>query len=254
VTPLSAVIITLNAERHLDRVLAALDGICSEIVILDSGSTDSTRAIAERHGARFSVQAFAGYGEQKRAAVALATHDWVLALDADEILDEQARTGLRAATFADPLICWRLRRRNHVGGREIRHGHWSPDWCLRVFHRHEHNFSADAVHEAVHPSGRVRTLPGSILHYGYDDLADIIRMKYHRMKAANYRSRGRRAGTLLLAFRAWWAFTHSFVLKRGFLDGPAGVTVALSAALNATMGLALASWDTPETTWTNPPR
>ncbi len=242
-TPISAVIITLNAERHLERVLAALAGICSEIVILDSGSTDGTRAIAERHGARFSVQAFAGFGAQKRAAVALATNDWVLALDADEILDEQARTGLRALELADPTICWRIRRRNHVGGREIRHGHWSPDWCLRLFHRQHHNFSTAAVHEAVHPTAAVKTLPGSILHYGYADLVDIFRLRYHRMKADGYLERGRRAGSMTLVLRGAWAFFHSYIIRRGFLDGQAGVIVAISAALNATLGLAQASWD-----------
>lgn len=241
-TPLSAVIITLNAERHLERVLTALAGVCSEIVILDSGSTDGTRAIAERHGARFSVQAFAGYGAQKRAAVALAKHDWVLALDADEILDEQARTGLRAAEFTDPKTCWRIRRRNHVGSREIRYGHWSPDWCLRLFQRHQHNFSTAAVHEAVHPTGAVKTLPGSILHYGYDDLVDIFRMKYHRIKAAGYRERGRRTSSSVLVVRGAWAFFHGYVLRRGFLDGQAGVVIAISATMNATLGLAQASW------------
>ncbi len=244
-TPLSAVIITLNAERHLEQVLTALAGICREIVILDSGSTDSTQAIAERHGARFATRAFSGYGSQKRAAVALASHDWILALDADEVLDEEAQAGLRALVASDVTACWRIRRRNHVGNREIRYGHWSPDWCLRLFNRTTHDFSADEVHEAVHPMGPVQTLPGSILHFGYTDLADIIRMKYHRMKADTYRQRGRRAGTATLACRAGWAFTHSFLLKRGFLDGPAGVVVALSASLNATLGLALSSWEDP---------
>ena len=243
-TPISAVIITLNAERHLDRVLTSLSGVCAEILILDSGSTDATRAIAERHGARFIVHPFDTYGAQKRRAVALADYDWILSLDADEVLDDQARDSLRAVLITGPRDCWRLRRRNHVGGREIHYGHWSPDWCLRLFNRTVHTFSDEPVHEAVHPTGPVNTLPGSIMHYGYEDLADIIRAKYHRLKAASFRQRGRRASSLALLFRAWWAFTRSYVLKRGFLDGQAGVVVALSAAVNAVMGLAIASWDT----------
>lgn len=241
-TPISAVIITLDAERHLDQVLASLRGVCAEIVVLDSGSTDATQAIAERHGARFQVQPFTGYGEQKLAAMTLASHDWILSLDADEVLDETARTALRSVRLEDAQACWRIRRRNHVGQREIRYGHWSPDWCIRLFNRTHHQFSVDAVHEAVHPRGALHTLAGSLLHFGYIDLADIIRLKYHRLKGEAYRTKGRRAGTLALAFRAAWAFTHSLVLKRGFLDGQAGVVVALSAAVNATMGLAIASW------------
>ena len=233
---ISAVLITLNAEQHLDRVLSALGG-CAEIVILDSGSTDGTRAIAERHGARFEVHPFDGYGPQKRRAVALARHDWVLSVDADEVLEADL-TGL---DLSNPARCFRIRRRNHVGSHEIRHGHWNPDWCVRLFNRTVHTFSEDAVHESVRPTGPVATLPGSLLHYGYADLGDIIRMKYHRMKAERYRAEGRRASGPLLAARALAAFGRSYVLKSGWRDGPAGVCVALSAAVNATFGLALAS-------------
>ena len=242
---LSVVLITLNAERYLDQVLGAVRGTCAEIVVLDSGSTDRTREIAERHGARFSVQPFLGYGPQKRRAVELASHDWILSLDADEVLDATATAGLRQIAFGDPAVCWRILRRNHVGGREIRYGHWSPDWCVRLFNRTRHTFSDDAVHEAIHPTGAVQTLPGSLLHYGYDDLADIIRGKYHRLKGAAYRARGRRASSAALVLRAGLAFLRSYVLKRGFLDGQAGVAVALSASVNAVMGLAIASWDPP---------
>ena len=244
-TPISAVIITLNAERYLDRVLTSLLGVCAEIVVLDSGSTDGTRAIAERHGVRFAVQPFTGYGAQKRSAVALAKHDWILSLDADEVLDAQARDSLRSVLITGPRTCWRIRRRNHVGEREIRHGHWTPDWCLRLFNRTVHTFSGDAVHEAVRPTGPVLTLPGSLLHYGYSDLSDVIRLKYHRLKAESYRAKGRRAGSATLVLRAGWAFVHSYVIKRGLLDGQAGVVVALSASLNAVLGLAQASWLQP---------
>jgi glycosyltransferase involved in cell wall biosynthesis len=242
---LSVVVITLNAERYLDRVLTAVRGCCAEIVVLDSGSTDRTREIAERHGARFFVQPFAGYGPQKRAAVALATHDWILSLDADEVLDATAATAVRELKLSDPAVCWRLLRRNHVGGREIRYGHWSPDWCVRLFNRTQHNFSDDTVHEAIHPRGPLLSVSGSLLHFGYDDLADIIRGKYHRMKGAAYRARGRRASSPMLVLRAGLAFFRSYVLKRGFLDGQAGVAVALSASVNAVMGLAIASWQAP---------
>lgn len=241
-TPISAVVITLNAEQYLDRVLASLSGVCAEIVVLDSGSTDATQSIAERHGAHFSVHPFDGYGAQKRRAVALASNDWILSIDADEILDDPARDGLRNLLITGPRSCWRIRRRNHVGGQEICHGHWTPDWCLRLFNRTVHTFSDDAVHEAVRPTGPVLTLPGCLLHFGYSDLCDIIRLKYHRLKATAYHAKGRRANSATLVIRAAWAFFHSYVLKQGFRDRQAGVVVALSAALNAVLGLAQASY------------
>jgi glycosyltransferase involved in cell wall biosynthesis len=244
-TAFSIVLITLNAEAHLDRVLTAVHGLSDDVVVLDSGSTDATRSIVERHQARFEHHAFDGFGTQKRRAVDRAKHDWVLCLDADEVLDDVAHTALASITLDDTTACWRIRRRNHVGTTEIKYGHWTPDWCVRLFHRGAHQYSTDAVHESVRPTGPLHTLPGSILHYSYSDLADIIRAKYHRMKALSYRARGRRSSSLGLLVRAWWAFTRCYVFKRGFLDGQAGVIVALSAAINATMGLALAAQNTP---------
>lgn len=240
--PISAVLITKNAEEHLDQVLGALY-CCDEIVILDSGSTDRTREIAVEHGASWFERPFDGYGPQKRHAIVRAGFDWVLAVDADEVLDQEAATAVAAIDWErqDPSLCWRVRRRPFVGGREIRHGHWNPDWVVRLFHRRHHDFSVDPIHESVTPTGEVRTLPGSLLHFSYRSLGEVFRMDYHRMKAERYRDRRRRVSGPTLAVRATWAFCYSYLVRRGFLDGPAGVVVALAGAVNAVMGLALAS-------------
>lgn len=239
--PVSAVLITRDAAEYLDRVLSALR-CCSEIVVLDSGSCDRTREIAREHGASWFERAFDGYGSQKRHAVVRARFDWILSVDADEVLDDEAGAALAAIDWQreDPSQCWRIRRRPFVGNREIRFGHWNPDWVVRLFHRSHHDFSTAAIHESVAPTGVVRTLPGSLAHYSYRDLGEVIRMDYHRLKAEGYRSQGRRAGGPALAVRATWAFCYSYLIRRGFLDGPAGVVVALAGAVNAVMGLALA--------------
>jgi glycosyltransferase involved in cell wall biosynthesis len=241
-TPLSAVLITRNAEEYLDRVLGALR-FCGEIVVLDSGSTDRTRDIALEHGASWYERLFDGYGPQKRHAVVRADYDWILSIDADEVLDDEAGAAVTAIDWdrQDPSLCWRLRRRPFVGRREIRFSHWNPDWVVRLFHRGHHDFSSAPIHESVMPTGAVRTLPGSLIHYSYRDLGEIIRMDYHRLKAQRYRDQGCRAGGPELAARATWAFFYSYVVRRGFLDGPAGVVVALAGAVNAVMGLAMAS-------------
>ena len=214
---ISAVVITRDSEEHLDRVLGALD-ICDEIVILDSGSNDRTREIADRHGASWFERPFDGYGSQKRHAVVRARHDWILAVDADEVLDEPGRAALEAIDWErqDPSECWRIRRRPFIGRREIRHGHWNPDWVVRVFNRRHNDFSVAAVHESVHPTGTVRTLPGSLAHHSYRDLGEIIRTDYHRAKAASYRAAGRRANGPVLAARAMWAFFWSYAIRRGW--------------------------------------
>jgi glycosyltransferase involved in cell wall biosynthesis len=246
----SAVLITLDAERHLERVLAALETCCSEIVILDSGSGDRTRKIAEGFGARWFESRFDGYGPQKKRAVALARHDWVLSIDADEILDRSAQRAIRAIRWdsEDPRRCWRIRRRPHIGSREIRHGHWAPDHVVRLFHRRHHDFDESVVHEAVRPGEPAATLPGSILHYSYGDAAEVFHTEYHRLKAGVFRRTGRRASGPVLALRAAAAFLSSYLLRRGFLDGRDGVVIALAAAVNAVVGLALASEDDPQST------
>lgn len=240
--PVSAVLITLDAERHLDAVLAAA-AACDEIVVLDSGSVDRTRAIAAAHGARWHEHPFDGFGPQKNRAVALARHDRILSLDADEVLDATARTAFEGVGWAaaDPRACWRLRRRNFIGDHEIRHGHWGRDRVVRLFDRRFHGFTDVPVHESVMPSGPVYDLPGSLRHYSYSDAAALFRPGYHRRKAGRYRDRGRRASAPVLVARAGWAFVSGYLLRRGFLDGRLGVVVALASAVNAVVGLAMAS-------------
>jgi len=240
--PLSAVLITLDAERHLERVLASV-AFCEQILVLDSGSTDKTLEIARAFGATIHTQAFLGFGPQKQRAVDLASHDWVLVVDADEVLDGEARRAIEALDFSDPTRAWRIRRRSFVAEREVRYGVWSPDLSLRLFHRAHARFNDLPVHESVVADGPVLELPGSIAHYSFRDLADVFaRMgSYSRAKAALYRAKGRRAGPLRLIARMLWGFLRSYVFKRGFLDGNAGVVVALSLAVDSVVAMALAS-------------
>ncbi len=234
-------LITRDAQEHLDRVLTAAAACCDEIVVLDSGSRDETEAIARAHGARFHVRDFDGYGPQKRAAVALARNDWILALDADEVLDDTAVAAVRALQLPDrAAACWYLRRRTFIAEREVRHGLWRNDRVLRLFDRRQTDFTADYVHESVPPVGRSAVLPGRLLHYSFPDLAAVFSQRYMRLKAQRYRARGRRAGPVLLLLRAWWAFVRSYVLRRGFLDGGYGVAIALHAATDAVVALAMA--------------
>ena len=242
VQPISAVLITLNAERHLAPVLAALAG-CDELVVLDSGSTDATRDIALAHNASVSVRPFDGYGSQKRAAVAMARNDWVLLIDADEIIDVTLSSALTSVDLSDPHCAYRLHRRNFVGAQEIRHGIFGNEWVVRLFNRTTANISSDVVHESVRGAGRIRDLPGSMLHASFFDGAELFaRMaKYASAKAATCRASGRRASALVLLLRAAWAFFRCYVVKGGFLDGRLGVLVALSTTCDAVVGLAMAS-------------
>jgi len=238
--PISAVVITKNAERYLAAVLAAAD-FCAERMVLDSGSTDGTIATARAAGARVEHQGFLGYGPQKRRAVELARHDWILSLDADEVLDDEARLAVRAAVLDDPAACYALRRRTFVGRREVRHGPWRDDRVLRLFHRHTASFKPLRVHEEVESQRPPILLAGSILHYSYDSCSDVIArsLRYAPLKAEIMRGKKQRTSPLTMPLRGLNAFAKSYVLRGGWRDGAAGFVVALSRVIDSTLPRAI---------------
>lgn len=238
--PISAVIITRDAERHLADVLAACSG-CAERLVLDSGSTDGTERIVRAAGGRFERQEFLGYGPQKRRAVELARHDWILSLDADEILDDAAREAIAGVDLSDPAACWSLRRRTFIGRREIHHGPWAGERVLRLFNRRTACVKPLPVHEEVESARPPLPLAGSILHYGYADLADVLRrpLRYAPLKAEVIRRKGQRVAAWSLPVRGGAAFLRSYVARSGWRDGVAGFVIALSRVLDSTLPRAL---------------
>ena len=238
--PISAVVITKNAERHLAAVLASV-AFCAERLVLDSGSTDGTIGIARAAGARVEHQEFLGYGPQKRRAVDLARHDWILSLDADEVLDDEAQRAVGAATLGDPAACYALRRRTFVGRREIRHGPWSDDRVLRLFNRRTASFKPLPVHEAVEAARPPILLPGSILHYSYASCGDVLArsLRYAPLKAEVMRDKRQRTSLLTMPLRGLTAFVNNYVLRGGWRDGGAGFIVALSRVIDSTLPRAM---------------
>jgi glycosyltransferase involved in cell wall biosynthesis len=147
--PISCVVITRDAADRLAATLGSA-AACGERLVVDSGSTDATVAIARNLGARVEHQPFLGFGPQKRRAVELAAHDWILSLDADEELDTEAVRGLVTLDLSDPERCWAWRRRTFIGGRELRHGPWGHERVLRLFNRTRSGFTAHRVHELAY--------------------------------------------------------------------------------------------------------
>lgn len=246
--PISAVIITRDAARHLAAVLEAVD-FCGERLVLDSGSTDETVAIARAAGCRVEHQEFLGYGPQKCRAVALAAHDWILAIDADELLDAEARAAIQGLDLTDPRGCWTVRRRTFIGSHEVRHGAWANDRVLRLFNRTTAAFKPLPVHEEVESAVPPALLPGSLLHYSYADAAAVLArsIRYAPLKASIMRAKGQRTSGWRLPFRGLAAFASSYLLRGGWRDGAAGFIVALSRVIDSTLPRALVLLDEPDT-------
>ena len=238
--PISAVIITRNAGSRITEVLRGVE-MCAERLVLDSGSTDDTVALARDAGARVEHQPFLGYGLQKRRAVELAAHDWILSLDADEVLDGEAQAACSRLDLSDPAACWAFCRRTFVGRREVRHGIWQDERVLRLFNRTTAAFKEIAVHEEVESQRPPRMLAGSILHYSFVDCRDVLArsLRYAPLKADILRSKGERAGVWTLPVRGLAAFVKSYVLRSGWRDGAIGFVVAIGRVIDSTLPRAL---------------
>lgn len=242
--PLSAVIIARDAGPRFAAVLASV-GLCREVLVVDSGSGDGTIELARAAGARVEHQPFLGYGPQKRRAVALAAHDWILSIDSDEVLDAEAQAACRCLDLSDPAACWEIRRRTFVGNREVRHGAWRDERVLRIFNRTTADFKDLPVHEEVAAARSPRLLAGSLLHYSFADPIAVLErsLRYARLKAGIMRGRGESPGPWPLPARAVAAFLKSYVLRSGWRDGGIGFVVALSRAIDSTIPRVLLTED-----------
>ncbi len=227
---LGVALITKNAERHLRHCLNAVR-FADDIVVLDSGSTDATVAIARECGARVEIDTdWQGFGVQKNRAIARLQTDWILLIDADEVVSDGLAASIQAAirpgrTAADTYALDRLSR---FCGRWIRHSGWRPDTVPRLFRRGTAHFSDDRVHERLVFDGPAPTLDGVLLHYSYDDISEVLRKldSYSALGAQQRFERGASAGLPKAISRALWAFLRTYFLKRGFLDGEAGFMIA----------------------------
>lgn len=237
---IAAVVIACDAAAHIGATLASV-AFCAERLVLDSGSTDDTVGIARAAGARVEHQEFLGYGPQKRRAVDLAAHDWILSLDADEALDAEAAAAVGALDLGDPGRCFAFRRRTFIGRREIRHGPWGEEKVLRLFHRSSANFSPLPVHEQVEARSAPQLLPGSILHHSFTDGADVLArsVRYARLKADVMRAKRQRVSGWKLPLRGAGNFAKAYVLQGGWRDGTAGFIIALSRVIDSTLPRAL---------------
>lgn len=238
--PISAVIITRNAAQRISEVLQAVE-MCAERLVLDSGSTDGTVELARTAGVRVEFQPFLGYGPQKRRAVELASHDWILSLDADEVLDEEAQTACGHLDLSNPTACWSIHRRTFVGTHEVKHGTWRGERVLRLFNRTMASFKASPVHEEVESRQPAGHLAGSICHYSFTDCSDLLMrsLRYAPLKATILRAKGERVGAWMLPLRGLAAFVKSYVLRSGWRDGAIGFVVAIGRVIDSTLPRAL---------------
>ncbi|WP_028535053.1 glycosyltransferase family 2 protein [Paludibacterium yongneupense] len=232
---LSVVLITQNAAAHLAKCLASCR-FADEWIVVDSGSSDETEAIAKSYGAKVIHQSWLGFGLQKRFAVAQASHDWVLCLDADEWLSDDLAKEIMALQNNPQVAAYRFPRSNKFMGHFLRHGEGYPDPCLRLFDRRQANWSDDVVHEYVKvKSGAVGKLNGDLMHESGEDISVYLgkQNRYTDMQARALHARGKRIGIARLLLSPLWRFLRFYILRQGFRDGLPGLVHISIGCINS---------------------
>ena len=230
---ISATVVTLNEERNIARALESLRCV-DEILVVDSGSTDRTRDIAAALGARVIREAWRGYAAQKNFASESATHDWILSIDADEAVTEELEAEILELKRSGPKFnAYSFPRLAQYLGRWIRHSGWYPDRKVRLFDRRLGEWAGEYVHESVRVKSEWGRLEGKLLHFTCGSLSDHLRTldRYTTLAAAELRAQNRPISVRRLTFDPVWTIFRTYVIRRGFLDGPQGIAIAWMAGL-----------------------
>jgi hypothetical protein len=233
---ISAVVITAGRSRHLTATLESLRW-CDEVLVLASHGLDAIRRMPAAAACRIEAHPFDGYGPQKRRAVGLASHDWVLSLDDDEWVDDTAVAAILDCDLNNGPASYALRRRTFVGDQEIRHGPWGQEKVVRLFDRRRCEIANLAVHEAVRSPAAPAVLAGSILHHSFENCGEVLSRSIHyaRPKAGIIASKQEPVHNWMLPLRAATAFLKSYVVQAGYRDGAAGFSIALSRIIDSTL-------------------
>lgn len=225
---LTVTVITLNEAANIAAALASV-AWADEIVVVDAGSSDDTVAIARHAGARVDTRTWSGYSEQKNYATSLATHDWVLSLDADERVTPALAAEIRQLLSSDPpRRGYRVPRISYYLGRWIRGTDWYPDYQLRLYDRRAGRWNGRRVHESVALDGPAGALTQDLQHFPYRDISHHLATidRYTTLAADQLRADGRVPSLAGVALHPPFAFFRNYILRGGFRAGGAGLIVS----------------------------
>lgn len=231
-TAFTGLVLTKDGERHLERCLQSLD-FCRQILVVDSESMDRTREIASAHGAKVLVRPWQGPLPQFRYALEQVATDWVVSLDQDEWLSPELRASLEALALdpgqLDNMAGFWCSRRSFYFDRYLAHCGWYPDRLLRVFHKGRMELRASGPHYSFHPLAATGRLQGDIVHHPYEGLQEhVAKINYYTQEAAqSLHASGRKSGLVKAFGHGVARFAKIYLLRRGFLDGRAGLVLAV---------------------------
>jgi glycosyltransferase involved in cell wall biosynthesis len=233
--PLSLAVVACNEEANIGRCLQSAAGLAHEIIVVDSGSTDRTREIAESFGAKVSHQDWLGHGAQKSVALGRCTQPWVLVLDCDEELSPELRQSIEQffqSGLAEQFAGAEFNRKVWFLGRWITHGDWYPDRKLRLVRREKARCGGSAGHDIIEVEGGTTRLEGDLHHYSFPSMSRYVEKinTFSDAFLARQKAEGKKWSLLANITRPPWRFFRAYVLRRGFLDGFPGLWIAVSTA------------------------
>ncbi|MEM9846847.1 MAG: glycosyltransferase family 2 protein [Bacteroidota bacterium] len=229
--PISVTIITKDEAENIEACIQAALRVADEIIVVDSLSTDGTQQLCQILGATVIERPFEGYVEQKNAAVAAASFDYILSLDADEVLSETLIQSILAVKSNFIADAYEVNRLNNYCGQWIRHSGWYPDRKIRLFDRRKAKWGGGRLHEHIVlvAGAESAVLEGDLLHYSYKNIPDHLNRinRYTDIMALAAYEKGKAAGLEKVVFSPFLNFVKRYFLKRGFLDGYYGFVIAI---------------------------
>lgn len=233
---LAVALIVKNEAQELPFCLNSVKDWVDEMIVLDSGSTDGTQAIAQSYGAKvYSNTHWPGFGKQRQLAQTYIKSDYVLWLDADERVTPELKAQIQAAVASDEShTLYQLNRLSEVFGKKIHHSGWYPDYVTRLYRTKDTQYDDSLVHESVVvPAGfTLKKLDGHLLHYTYKTLHQYLNKSasYAQAWAEQRAAKGKKASLWDACSHAFARFFRMYLLKRGFMDGKHGFLLAVLSA------------------------
>lgn len=228
---LSVTVITLNEEENIRRCLESVKYLADEIVVVDSGSKDSTLQIAKEFKAQVFTREFDNFANQKNWAASKASGEWILSVDADEVIPNPLSKEIAEAIKSPQYSAYLIPRRNFILGAEIKHSRWSPDKHIWLWKKEDGKWSGD-VHEEVVVSGKVGELKGTKIHYQDKTVSEFIssNRKYADLCARKMLAEGKKFSLLHFLWDPVFEFGIRYIYKKGFLDGWRGLVLSILMA------------------------
>ena len=229
--PLTVVIPTLNEEKNILRAINSVKGIASEILVIDSGSTDRTVEIAKNLGAKVIFNKWVNYPTQVQFGIDKASYPYVFVIDADEEVSKELRKSIEKLFKTEEIkkyACFQVNRKTFYIGKFLNFT-WQPEYRTRIFHKDKVKYEG-YLHEIVICKGETKKIEGYLYHYTYKDIEDHFQraLKYSKISAVEMHKRGKRFKLYKLLFNPIWAFSKQYFFHLGFLDGIRGLSVAMS--------------------------